>query len=237
MNITSGFKVIMARYNISSNDIAKQLGISNRAINKAIGSGSIKKMEVIREYCAAIGCPVSELIQEAEKASPKPIERMKSVKLAIGQLSNITDNCVYHLKGEFGEVIYVGQTANLKSRLSSHVSKAEFFSFDYRTTKNNLDDEEMIDVMKFNPKLNLALKSTEMTPSVKTLKANIYLAIEAVDFNATIYRKSPTHANKTELLTKEKHDYIVSSVLDATMSAVESFDIMIKKEGLEKCTY
>ena len=67
MNITSGFKIVMERYGVSSNELAKRRGVSNRAINKAIGRCSIKKIDVIEDYCASIGCPVSELIEEAEK--------------------------------------------------------------------------------------------------------------------------------------------------------------------------
>ena len=68
MNITGGFRVVMARYNVSSNDLAKKLGISNRGVNKAIGSNSIKKMDTIKLYCDAIGCSTAELMEEAERA-------------------------------------------------------------------------------------------------------------------------------------------------------------------------
>ena len=67
MNITAGFKVVMARYGVSSNDLAKKLGISNRGVNKAIGRNAIKKVDVIELYCNAIGCKVSELIIESER--------------------------------------------------------------------------------------------------------------------------------------------------------------------------
>jgi transcriptional regulator with XRE-family HTH domain len=69
VNITAGFKIVMVRYGYSSNDLAKKLGVSNRAINKAIGSQSIKKIEVIMRYCEAIGCSMTELMDEAEKAT------------------------------------------------------------------------------------------------------------------------------------------------------------------------
>ncbi len=67
MNVTAGFKIIMLRYGVNASELAKRKGISCRAINKAIGSDSIKKMETIKDYCDAIGCPVSELMSEAEK--------------------------------------------------------------------------------------------------------------------------------------------------------------------------
>lgn len=68
MNITAGFRVVMARYGVSSNQLAKAMGISNRGVNKAIGSNSIKKIDVIEKYCDAIGCSVVELMEEAKRA-------------------------------------------------------------------------------------------------------------------------------------------------------------------------
>lgn len=68
MNITAGFKIMMIRHGVSALELAKRRGISCRAINKAIGSDSIKKMETIESYCESIGCTVAELMIEAEKA-------------------------------------------------------------------------------------------------------------------------------------------------------------------------
>jgi hypothetical protein len=90
----------------------------------------------------------------------------------------------------------------------------------------------MADVIKFDPKLNRAVKSTELNPSVKALKANIATAINAIDFNPSISRQSPNQASKTELISKEKHNYIVSRILSATMDAVETFDASTKAKSL-----
>ena len=228
MNITGGFRVVMARYNVSSNDLAKKLGVSNRGINKAIGSDSIKKMDVIELYCNAIGCSVSELMEEAERASIKPASRHDKVSALINNLEDDILPAIYHLKDEFGKVVYVGQSKRLKARLKDHISKESFFSFDYRTTENNLDDEEMKDIMKFNPELNSFLKSTESTPSVKTLKSNISKAIDCIDFKPEISRSGSTSEYSLKfhsgLITKEKHDFIVSHVLDSAIKALEIFD-------------
>ena len=77
MDITSGFKVVMGRYGVSSNELAKRLGISNAAISKAIGRNAVKRADTVEKYCNAIGCPVSELYQEAEKAEEIQKEQEK----------------------------------------------------------------------------------------------------------------------------------------------------------------
>lgn len=76
-NITAAFRVMMSRYKISSNEIAKKKGVSNRAINKAIGTDAVKKMNTVMEYCDLIGCSIEELMGEARE-----ITRIESEKEA-----------------------------------------------------------------------------------------------------------------------------------------------------------
>ena len=67
MNITAGFKIMMLRHGVNASELAKRRGISCRAINKAIGSDAIKKLDTIESYCNSIGCTVVELMEEAGK--------------------------------------------------------------------------------------------------------------------------------------------------------------------------
>jgi len=68
LDITAGFKVVMARHGVSVNDLARKRGVSNRAIQLAFNGDAIKKISGIAEYCELIGCRVSELMTESEIA-------------------------------------------------------------------------------------------------------------------------------------------------------------------------
>ena len=233
MNITDGFRVVMKRHGVSSNDIAKKLNISNRAVNKAIGSKAIKKVDVISEYCNAIGCEVSELMKEVELLRITPINRMKDVNLILKSLPSDRFPCIYHLKNEFGVVVYVGQTICLHSRIMCHRHNEQFFSLSYRATDNNLDDEEMSDIVKFDPVLNKSIKSTPSNPSTSELKQNIIASLDCVVFNESITRpasylkeKAPS---KIGLITKEKHDFIISEIKETVIESIRKYDLSINE--------
>jgi len=92
----------------------------------------------------------------------------------------------------------------------------------YRATDNNLDDEEMSDIVKFDPVLNKSIKSTPSNPSTSELKQNIIASLDCVVFNESITRpasylkeKAPS---KIGLITKEKHDFIISEIKKQLLS-------------------
>ena len=76
--------------------------------------------------------------------------------------------CVYRLIGSDEEVIYVGQTTNLESRIYSHLANGKDFSFfDYELCeKSRANETERDAIIKHNPKLNVLLPKT---PEYKTV--------------------------------------------------------------------
>lgn len=66
MNIQAGFKIVMARKNVSVFDIVTKLGGNRSTVYKAIGADSDPRLSTLMKYCGAIGCSVEELIKESE---------------------------------------------------------------------------------------------------------------------------------------------------------------------------
>ena len=69
MNIQAGFKIVMARKNISVLDIVRKLGGNRSTVYKAIGADSDPRLSTLIKYCGAIGCTVEELIIESKGAT------------------------------------------------------------------------------------------------------------------------------------------------------------------------
>lgn len=68
--------------------------------------------------------------------------------------------CIYYLfKGE--EIVYVGSTANIYSRIAKHIKTKDFDSFTYRkVTNKDIFEVEAREIIKHQPKLNLTLPAS-----------------------------------------------------------------------------
>lgn len=81
---------------------------------------------------------------------------------------------VYHLIDSNGMVVYVGQTRSLKSRLTGHLSKKDFSSFlFYECNREDLNENEAIDIVKLNPPLNETLPSNTVLKTAYQLKKEL----------------------------------------------------------------
>lgn len=62
---------------------------------------------------------------------------------------------IYHLIDEFDKVIYVGQSINLYSRIGCHLKDKKFSKVRFRSVNiNEMDDEEVRDIIFYQPILN-----------------------------------------------------------------------------------
>lgn len=85
---------------------------------------------------------------------------------------------VYHLKSK-GQVVYVGQTRNIKNRIAHHLysSDKEFDDVDFfEVDESLLNDVEAREIVHFNPRYNKILPSS----SIYTQEKEILNQIEAM---------------------------------------------------------
>ena len=79
---------------------------------------------------------------------------------------------VYHLV-DGCEVVYVGQTSNLKCRIASHMRDKKFSSVNFFECKDNLNNEEAADIVKYKPVLNRTLPNCSMFMTTQKLKRDL----------------------------------------------------------------
>lgn len=73
------------------------------------------------------------------------------------ELGDYSDNYVYHLISS-DSVIYVGQTAKLRGRISSHMSNKDFDCVRYYPcVSEDVNNFEASDIVKYKPRLNAVL--------------------------------------------------------------------------------
>ena len=219
MNLSREWDILRVSTGVSWVSIAKKMNCNRKTLYGMVNSKNptINTLTALGE--AFDVNYISVLRSAAERDCPTSEDRVNRVKKLISELPDNNGNCVYPLIDDLGRVFYVGKSTKLKQRLANHIRKADFFGFFFRQTENNLDDEEMLDIIKFNPSLNKGLKSTQSTPSISTLKMTLKDIIERMDYNPSVFKHDPLADRYSRrdkgLVTKDKYDRIVKSVMEA----------------------
>ena len=133
-------------------------------------------------------------------------------------------HCIYRLIDSSENVVYVGHTANLESRIYSHLANGKDFSFfDYALcSKEDAKVAERDAIIKHNPKLNISLP---VTPEYKTSGQARRMIDECV-----MKKLSATACELTENLpvvfdrpksNNSNHTYIKTSDIESAIRKIE----------------
>ena len=95
---------------------------------------------------------------------------------------------VYHLLYE-EEIVYVGSTINLYSRISSHLNSDKVFDrcLYYPTDYSNLEEEEAIQILNLKPKYNKSLPNQDRFVSHQKLKQMLMTKNSDIKFKEHIH--------------------------------------------------
>lgn len=79
------------------------------------------------------------------------------IKILIKKQSLVSNiSCLYFLIND-EEIVYIGQSKNLTSRIKQHKNDKKFNSFSFIEFKENLNEEEAFFILLFNPIYNRAI--------------------------------------------------------------------------------
>lgn len=80
------------------------------------------------------------------------------------EINKPTGNIVYYLTDNNGEVLYVGKTTNIFSRIASHFYEKKFSRVFYQECKNEQEAEklEVEEIIKYRPKYNAIIEKPHL---------------------------------------------------------------------------
>ncbi len=134
------------------------------------------------------------------------------------------DHCIYSLIDSNEDVVYIGQTANLESRLYSHLANGKDFSFfKYEVCdKSEATIKESEAIIKHNPKLNTSLPKN---PKYKTSDQARKMIEECL--NQVICREVDKHLNLIDVIFHRpqvksmKYTYLKTTDIEDTIERIK----------------
>lgn len=122
------------------------------------------------------------------------------------------DYCVYSLLDSNKNIIYVGQSSNLKSRIFNHLSSDK--EFDYvewslceEADMNNL---EAMGIVKANSPMNKILPKNDLYMSIGSIKRDVDIGITKLLSDVSVFSAH----NSTKYITRENYDISMNLVSD-----------------------
>lgn len=134
--------------------------------------------------------------------------------ISLGSFPDKNMFCVYFLKKD-GEIVYVGQTMDMKARVYKH-NHSRYISFDsveYTiTNKCNVNNLETYYILKYKPFHNSSLPANDDFKPVGNLKASIMEHVEMAIINKSI---TIGKNYKCKYVSSKDYNKIISSILIA----------------------
>jgi excinuclease UvrABC nuclease subunit len=119
--------------------------------------------------------------------------------------------CIYRLLDNLNDVIYVGKTIHLKTRLYRHLMDGKgFISFSYFTCDEAGSIElERDEILKYNPRLNIELPKTDKYKNIEQARSMIKdVVYEKADFDIQSYVESLEIVFERRAAGTKNHTYV-----------------------------